>query len=58
MKANRVCCDSAKHRPVAAAFANRVPITPVGKAWQGLSFIPQETISEPVPPPRFRSGNL
>ncbi|EMI17826.1 hypothetical protein RMSM_05260 [Rhodopirellula maiorica SM1] len=39
-------------------FTNHVPITRVGKAWQGLSFIPLETISEPVPPRRFRSGNL
>ncbi|WP_372723029.1 hypothetical protein [Novipirellula sp.] len=58
MKTNCVGCDSAKHRPVAAAFTNRVPITPVGQAWQGLSFIPQETISESVTPPRFGSGNL
>ena len=53
-----VGCDSAKHRPVAAVFTNRVPITPVGQAWQGLSFIPQETISESVTPQRFGSGNL
>ncbi|WP_345689333.1 hypothetical protein [Novipirellula caenicola] len=39
-------------------FTNRVPISPVGKAWQDLSFIPLKTISEPVPLRLFGSGKL